>query len=112
MNDREVAERLAKITGRPASEFYKEPEVIKEVDNKYDPSLLAEAAKWRGEIIRGKLHRCERQMTRKEYLDMKKQLKTEDEFWSNPHLFLMFRSEGQIEQSFIRWVDLITARLP
>jgi hypothetical protein len=45
-----------------------------------------------------------RQMTRKEYLQLKRGL-TYEEIWTHPLLYKMFRSEGQNESFFTRWVE-------
>jgi hypothetical protein len=50
-------------------------------------------------------------MTRKEYLKYKKSFKTVEEFWNSPLLYLMFRSEGQMNSMFIDWTTSIEKEL-
>lgn len=60
-----------------------------------------------GEPINGKLLNTTRRMTRKEYLAEKKKFKEVDEFWQSPLIYLMFRSEDQMESNFVNWTTSI-----
>lgn len=63
-------------------------------------------AKYSGELVNGKILRG-RQMTRKEFLAERKKFKTLDDFWNSPLMYLMFRSEGQTDASFINFINNI-----
>ena len=67
-------------------------------------------AQYGGEVVNGKILRA-RQMTRKEYLETKRKFKSVDEFWKSPLLYVMFRSEGQQEASFVHWTSAIEKEL-
>ena len=65
------------------------------------------AKEWKAKIgIHGKsLISNKREMTRKEFLDLRKSFKTCDEFMDHPLLFVMFRSENQINPAFPHWCE-------
>lgn len=62
--------------------------------------------KYGGEIVNGKLLRAPT-MSRKDFLSEKKKFKTIQDFWDSPLIYVMFRSEGQTEASFLRFSDEI-----
>ena len=129
-NNLEVAKRLAAITGRDLEEFYNgtldkgdgknssNTQVIQhvsEVRNSKETSELDGQIKhylqqYGGEVVKGKIHKA-RQMTRQEYLKAKKQIKTIEDFWNSPLLYLMFRSEGQNTVSFVEWTTKMEKEL-
>lgn len=137
-NNLEVAERLAKITGRSVEDFYegKNEEQVKEEKLEVPESILEdengvhtdevrdrngekndrgceeslelerEALRWKAEVsINGVLINNSRQMTRKEYLSMKRSFKTVQDFIDSPLQLIMFRSENQMNPFFPRWYD-------
>lgn len=126
-SDFNVASALAKITGKPVGEFYNEA-IRDEIESSNEisadpikirytektektPTIKTETsnqelkeihAKFGGEIVNNKIL-SGRQMTRAEYLKIKKQLKTPKDLWNSPYLYLMFRAEGQHISSFVDW---------
>ncbi len=60
-----------------------------------------------GEIINGRLLNTTNKMSRKDYLAEKKKFKTLDDFWNSPLLYVMFRSEEQIDSNFVNWTTSV-----
>lgn len=67
------------------------------------------ANKYEGQIVGKYIMHAKKPMKRKEYLSMK--FKTEEEFWSSPLLYIMFRSEEQIVANFTNWTDSMLRRI-
>lgn len=78
-----------------------------EIQRSEDPFTRTLLDSYSGTLVKGRILHNRRQMTRKEYLDMKKKFKSIDEFWKSPALYLMFRSEGQTEANFMHWTTTI-----
>lgn len=131
MNKEEIAKKLAAITGRPVEEYLGGNNVgslrhtgstSKIEDNKSQPIIESNAGKTENkarsvEVIKyqkmfkgseisksGKYITRGRQMSRKEYLQFKRNLSYEQLF-EHPLMFKMFRAEGQNEVFYPRWVD-------
>lgn len=80
-------------------------------DGGSDGYLTSLSKKWKGEIIGGRLLKCERLMTRSEYLKTIKEFKTQEDLYESPLLFLLFRSEEQMEANFSLWIDTVLTRI-
>ena len=130
-NDLEIAKRLAAITGKPLSDFYK-GEIggvsrnngadIQEGDDASIEALGADAEYedipkqqaspevvelqrlFKDSSITNNKILGGRTMTRKEYLQYTKGLMRED-VNNHPLIHKMFRSEGQSEAFFTKWLD-------
>lgn len=124
MNKYETAKKLAEITGRPITDFFK-GEFDAELGERHDDTISDErsvaevttaspteeqksllkhylgSTLHNGKLIHG------RQMTRKEYLKVSKDL-DQEELGEHPLLYKMFRSENQTEVFFPRWMDTFT----
>jgi hypothetical protein len=92
-------------TGKTGSN--KEERISEELCGDEDPFTRTLLDSYSGTLVNGRILHNRRQMTRKEYLDMKKKFKSVDEFWKSPALYLMFRSEGQTEANFMHWTTVI-----
>ena len=135
MTDLEIAKKLAAITGKPLEEYYSGPETIdkqdkptvsniKEIaahnvsgsgDIKVEEHKIETESDWSEEIIayqkmfagsvivKGKILNG-RQMTKKEYNKYTKGM-TIEEYYGHPLMYKMYRSEGQIDPSFMTFPE-------
>jgi len=134
MNEKlEIAKKLAKITGKPLSDFYSgeiEDEVISEkvqIETRItDDALQIETVKQKStpkeettptpellkyrdifkdsKIVRGRIL-YGRTMTRKEYLKYTKSIKSEQDYFTHPLMYKLFRAEGQTDANFLTFSD-------
>lgn len=78
------------------------------VQSKFNTKDIQQLAKeWKAEVnIYGNgIVKQKRQMTRKEFLELRKGFKTAEEFMRHPLLLVMFRSENQLNPAFPHWCD-------
>jgi len=128
MNKQQVLDELVKITGRSPDEFFTEDESnvrgledchpnvesIVVISTNDRPSTLEcdnnnvirgdLSIRYNGVMVGKFVLDNKIQMTRKDFFKTSKNL-THDEIMNHPLLYVMFRSEGQMEPNFIRWME-------
>lgn len=103
-----LTNETAENTEKNGCRSTKESLYISDRPKTYNKDEISKLAKeWKANIgIHGNtLINNKREMTRKEYLDIRKSFKTSDEFMNHPLLLVMFRSENQITPMFPAWCD-------
>ena len=73
------------------------------IEDQQGETLSLVISKYGGKIVNGKLLNTTKIMTRKDYLLEKKKFKTVEEFWQSPLIYVMFRSEEQLDFHFVNW---------